>query len=121
MEQADRHCSSALHSEMKSRGKAYFCRYAVFPRNVGLWGHGDIWRFADFAIEKGRRVRLIECLTPWNSDRNTIEGKLQLDDYARVDFICTRSAVRHFRRWRYEIVASLGKFERHEIVYIRRK
>jgi hypothetical protein len=122
IEQRDRAVSSPLHNAMKSWGIAHFrsAGYRVFPRQIGLWGFENVYRFSDFAIEKRRHVRLIECLTPWYTTQDKIEGKLQLDAYAPVDFICTRSAVRKFRRWRYEIVASLGKFDRCEIVYIRR-
>jgi hypothetical protein len=107
---------------MKQLGMDHFrsAGHRIFPRNIGLWGFDNIRRFSDFAIEKHRYVRLIECLTPWFSKRCKIEEKLQLDTYAPVDFICTRSAVRKFRRWRYEIVSSLGNFEGDEIVYIRR-
>jgi hypothetical protein len=109
IETRDRQASSPLHTEMKRLGVSFFRRqrFRVFPRQVGLWGHENIYRFCDFAAEKGRTVLLVEALTPWRSDAETVQKKLQLGCCGEVAFIAAESSASAFQDFGFAPVAVL--------------
>jgi len=90
--------SSPLHNLMKQEGTRYFAklRYSIFPRNVGVYGWSQIYRFADFAAAKGRSAIFVECLTQWQATEASIGRKLELSRIAPVWFIVTRTSLRLF-------------------------
>jgi hypothetical protein len=114
--------SSPLHRQMKRLGIQYFRRqrFRIFPSQVGLWGHENIYRFADFAVEKRGFLLFVEALTPWGCDDEQVGKKLQLECCGEVAFIAVANAESTFTNLGFFRVAGLGQFEEHEVLLMRR-
>jgi hypothetical protein len=124
VERRDRHHSSPLHTHMKKEGVRFFKElgFRVFPRQIGLWAYQNkMWRMCDLAVEKRRKLVLVECLTPWSTDQETIKKKLELETVAPVYFIGSLGAAREFRQAGFFRGEELSRFEQERIYIYKRR
>lgn len=82
-----------LHGQLRRASVRYFLEqgWDVVPHGVGVWGANGV--LADLAITKGRRIVLVECLTPSWVTRENAAKKRRLEKFFPVWFVIEHPAV----------------------------
>lgn len=93
--------SGAFHQAQEKYGIRFFARQGcgIFARHIGVAGANG---WADFAVARGRRVILVECVTDWFPD-TTIPRKMALAQATELWFITESWGMKYLRRQGYRI------------------
>jgi hypothetical protein len=99
IDQAGKKSSGKYHKAQETYGIEYFisCGYRVFPKHIGL---SEVAGWADFAVARGRRVILVECLTDWWS--GSLERKAELIVACELWFITEGGYMSELRKRGYK-------------------
>ncbi len=92
-----------LHRQLREAAMRYFKDNAwdVVPHGIGVWGAKKA--MADFAIAKGRKIVLVECLTPsWVYYQNA-KNKKRLERFFPLWFVLEDPAVSGDINYRHRV------------------
>ncbi len=88
IDEVDKQSQSSTHEIYRQSAKSWFEKrgWTFSENHIGMGGHEGVYRMADFAVEKGGAIKLIECLTDWTKKWGFLE-KLELSRFCPVWFV----------------------------------